>query len=376
MSGIYIHIPFCKKACHYCNFHFSTSTSGIERMIHAIEKEISMRAEAQNGIVDTIYFGGGTPSIIPLHLLDQLLEKIYSTHEIADDVEITLEANPDDINKQNAVEWKKMGINRFSIGIQSFFESDLKWMNRAHNAIQSRFCIETIQSAGFTNFSIDLIYGTPGQTIEQWNENLDIAFSYSIPHLSCYALTVEEGTALHKMIMNKKKDEVDPDDQAAFFKLLMNKTKNAGYRHYEISNFSKLFMESKHNSAYWEGIPYKGFGPSAHSYDGKHRSWNISHNMDYIKSIENDHLPSTIEELDENDVFNEYIMTSLRRDSGISKSRILEVWGDQKMKQLDIEIKPFVDNGNIQDNVTHYALTDEGKFFADGIASALFLLKK
>ena len=376
MAGIYIHIPFCKKACHYCNFHFSTSNDGIESMIMAIEKEILLREEIHNQEISTIYFGGGTPSIIPINLLTRLLKSIHSKYNVSSNAEITLEANPDDITQERSIEWKSIGINRFSVGIQSFVESDLQWMNRAHNSIQSKKSIEIIQSAGFKNFSIDLIYGTPGQTIEQWNDNLDIAFGFNTPHLSCYALTVEEGTALHKMIANNKKQHVDSDLQSIFFKRLMNRARQAGYSHYEISNFAKPTMESKHNTAYWEGIPYWGFGPSAHSFDGNKRRWNISHNIDYIKSVENNIVPFEEEILDEVDHLNEYIMTSLRRKNGIEKSVIIKRWGSKFLNQIDNEISPFVNSGKVENSQTHYLLKDEGKFFADGIAAALFELKK
>ena len=342
----------------------------------AIEKEILLREEIHNQEISTIYFGGGTPSIIPINLLTRLLKSIHSKYNVSSNAEITLEANPDDITQERSIEWKSIGINRFSIGIQSFVESDLLWMNRAHSSVQSKKSIEIIQSAGFKNFSIDLIYGTPGQTIEQWNDNLEIAFGFNAPHLSCYALTVEEGTALHKMIAIKKKQNVDSDLQSVFFETLMNRARQAGYSHYEISNFAKPTMESKHNTAYWEGVPYWGFGPSAHSFDGNKRRWNISHNIDYIKSVENNIVPFEEETLDEVDHLNEYIMTSLRRKNGIEKSVIIERWGSKFLNQIDNEISPFVNSGKVENSQTHYLLKDEGKFFADGIAAALFALKK
>ena len=375
MPGIYIHIPFCKKACHYCNFHFSTSTNGIENMLLAIEKEILLRHNLHHTNINTIYFGGGTPSLIPIRLLNKLLDTIRSKFDLASDAEITLEANPDDINKINAQAWKEAGINRFSIGIQSFFERDLEWMNRAHDAAQSKRSIETIQDAGFDNFSIDLIYGSPGQTIDDWNKNIDTAFSYNIPHLSCYALTVEENTALHKMIANKKKEGVDPDGQALFFETLMSRAKEAGFSHYEISNFAKQDMESKHNTSYWDGTPYWGYGPSAHSFDGQKRRWNISHNIEYVRSIENNKIPYDEETLDEVDKLNEYIMTSLRRKNGIEKSYIINHWGNQALNKIENDILPYLNSGKVLDTETHFILTDEGKFFADGVAARLFFVK-
>ena len=375
MAGIYIHIPFCRKACHYCNFHFSTSLGMMDRMIEAIDQEIILSASKEE-IIQTIYFGGGTPSIVAPNLIKRLIENIYKKYDVSPEAEITLEANPDDITLENAAAWKEMGINRFSIGIQSFFEEDLVWMNRAHDAQQSRKCIEIIREVGFDNFSIDLIYGTPGQSTERWIENLDVAFAYQVPHLSCYALTVEEGTALHHMIETKKKEEVDADEQSLRFEQLVQKTKEAGYRHYEISNFAIPGKESKHNKSYWEGTIYQGFGPAAHSFDGKSRRWNVSNNMEYILSIENNKLPSELEVLSEVDQLNEYIMTSLRCDTGINKEFLTSHWGEERMNQLREEILKSIAEGRIEENESYIKLTDSGKFFADGIAASLFFLQE
>ena len=375
MAGIYIHIPFCRKACHYCNFHFSTSLGMVDRMVDAIVKEISLLEGSAAETIQTIYFGGGTPSLIAPNLIKKILEKIYLIYNVSPDAEITLEANPDDITITNAEAWKAMGVNRFSIGIQSFFEDDLQWMNRAHDAAQSRKCIEIIRQVGFDNFSIDLIYGTPGQSIERWVENLDIAFSYQVPHLSCYALTVEEGTALHHMIETRKKEQVDADEQSLRFEQLVEKTKEAGYRHYEISNFAIPGKESKHNRSYWEGALYQGFGPAAHSFDGKSRRWNVSNNMEYILSIENNKLPFEIELLSEVDQLNEYIMTSLRCDTGINKEFLVKQWGEEKMVQINKEIAISILAGKIEEDEKYIRLSAAGKFFADGIASSLFFLQ-
>ena len=375
MAGIYIHIPFCRKACHYCNFHFSTSLGMVDRMVDAIVKEISLLEGSAAETIQTIYFGGGTPSLIAPNLIKKILEKIYLIYNVSPDTEITLEANPDDITITNAEAWKAMGVNRFSIGIQSFFEDDLQWMNRAHDAAQSRKCIEIIRQVGFDNFSIDLIYGTPGQSIERWVENLDIAFSYQVPHLSCYALTVEGGTALHHMIETRKKEQVDADEQSLRFEQLVEKTKEAGYRHYEISNFAIPGKESKHNRSYWEGALYQGFGPAAHSFDGKSRRWNVSNNMEYILSIENNKLPFEIELLSEVDQLNEYIMTSLRCDTGINKEFLVKQWGEEKMVQINKEIAISILAGKIEEDEKYIRLSAAGKFFADGIASSLFFLQ-
>lgn len=347
----------------------------MDRMVGAIEQEIILSANKEE-IIKTIYFGGGTPSIVSPNLIMRLIENIYKNYDVSPEAEITLEANPDDITIENAAAWKAMGINRFSIGIQSFFEDDLLWMNRAHDAQQSRKCIEIIREVGFDNFSIDLIYGTPGQSMERWIENLDIAFAYQVPHLSCYALTVEEGTALHHMIETKKKEEVDADAQSLRFDQLVQKTKEAGYRHYEISNFAIPGKESRHNKSYWEGAIYQGFGPAAHSFDGKSRRWNVSNNMEYIFSIENNKMPFEIEVLSEVDQLNEYIMTSLRCDTGINKEFLVKNWGEERMQHIRKEILKSIAEGRIVENETHIKLSDSGKFFADGIAASLFFLQE
>lgn len=375
MAGIYIHIPFCRKACHYCNFHFSTSLHQKDRMILAIQQEINIRSDLHKTPIETIYFGGGTPSLLEPQQIENLLNKVNDSFEVSLDAEITLEANPDDITPEKALAWKKMGINRFSIGIQSFFEEDLIWMNRAHTSIQSRNCIEIIKSAGFTNFSIDLIYGTPGQSVERWINNLEIAFDYNIPHLSCYALTVEEGTALDHMIKSKKKENTNSDTQSTHFNILVQKSKEAGYIHYEISNFAKPGNESNHNKSYWAGASYHGFGPAAHSYDGLKRTWNISNNISYIESIEGHTIPLEMEILSEEDKLNEYIMTSLRCIKGISKHHITSHWGENQLTRIEREINVYIQLGRVIADDNTFTLTDEGKFFADGIASSLFLIK-
>ena len=374
MAGIYIHIPFCKRACHYCNFHFSTTLAHKDRMILSIQKEIDLRVELHKTPIETIYFGGGTPSILDPQQIENLLNKIKDSFHVSMDAEITLEANPDDVTPEKALAWKTIGINRFSIGIQSFFEEDLIWMNRAHTSTQSRNCIGIIQSAGFTNFSIDLIYGTPGQSLERWINNLEIAFDYNIPNLSCYALTVEEGTALEHMIKAKKKENTNSDIQSTHFKMLVEKSKEAGFIHYEISNFAKPGNESRHNKSYWAGTSYHGFGPAAHSYDGLKRTWNISNNIAYIESIEGNSIPVEMEILSEEDKLNEYIMTSLRCAAGINKHHITRQWGEGQLTRIESEIDLYIQLGRVIADENAFRLTDEGKFFADGIASSLFLV--
>lgn len=375
MAGIYIHIPFCRKACHYCNFHFSTSLGKAEAVQASIIKEISLRSSELNEEVQTIYFGGGTPSILDPEAIDKILQAIKAHYAISSHPEITLEANPDDITTKKARAWKQMGINRFSIGVQSFADKNLQWMNRAHNASQSIQCIQTIRETGFENFSIDLIYGTPGQTQEGWIKDLEKAIEMKIPHLSCYALTVEEGTALHHMIGSGKKEKISADEQAERFEALVQLSSLAGYSHYEISNLALPGKESKHNSAYWEGKPYLGFGPSAHSFNGTKRSWNIADNLQYIQSIETGILPSVEETLREIDQLNEYIMTSLRSIKGMQKETIKTKWGNDKLQIISTEIDQFIQSGKIIANDNAWVLSGEGRFFADGIASSLFFLE-
>lgn len=345
-------------------------------MIDAIDQEIRMRATTSIKEVNTIYFGGGTPSIVDPEKINRLLDTIKSNFTVNPEAEITLEANPDDININNAFAWKAMGINRFSIGIQSFSEENLQWMNRAHTAKQSFDCIEIIRSAGFTNFSIDLIYGTPGQDQVSWENDLKFAIDMKVPHLSCYALTIEEGTALHHMIKTKKRTDINQDEQAERFNSLVSSTRQAGYAHYEISNFALPGMESKHNSAYWQGNPYIGFGPAAHSFEGNTRSWNVSNNMKYIQSIKALILPLEYEELSAIDMLNEYIMTGLRSSSGIDRQKIIDQWGSEYLNMIEMEIARWLDSGKILKTKHGWALSDTGKFFADGIASSLFILRK
>ena len=375
MAGIYLHIPFCKKACHYCNFHFSTQTADMQVFVDTLIQEIVLQKSYIKEPIETIYFGGGTPSLLDEAQLTAIMAAIHTHFEVADIIECTLEANPDDITAEKARAWKQMGINRFSIGVQSFADENLQWMNRAHDASQSIQCIQTIREAGFDNFSIDLIYGTPGQTQEGWIKDLEKAIEMKIPHLSCYALTVEEGTALHHMIGSGKKEKISADEQAERFEALVQLSTLAGYTHYEISNLALPGKESKHNSAYWEGKPYLGFGPSAHSFSGTKRSWNIADNLQYIRSIEAGILPSEEETLRETDQLNEYIMTSLRSIKGMQKETIKTRWGNDKLQIISTAIEQFIRSGKIMSTENAWVLSGEGRFFADGIASSLFFLE-
>ena len=322
MSGIYLHIPFCKQACLYCNFHFSTSLAHKNELIAALLKETSLqKSYLEDDVVETIYFGGGTPSLLEIADLRLQIEKIRQTFPVAIDAEITLEANPDDITEEKLIAWKEIGINRLSIGVQSFFEEDLVWMNRAHNAQQA---IDNLQLAikQFDNITIDLIYGHPLLTDEKWKQNVEQVISLNIPHISCYALTVEPKTPLQKMIKEQKKEDVNPEKQADQFTQLMNWLEEAGYEHYEISNFAKPGHRSWHNTSYWQGKKYLGLGPSAHSFNGTSRQWNVSNNSKYIKALNKNELPFEKEILTVTQQLNEYIMTSLRTKEGLDLGRV------------------------------------------------------
>ena len=377
MAGIYIHIPFCKQACNYCNFHFSTSLQLKDELIAAMIKEIHLVTEKANHssekeLCETIYFGGGTPSLLSIKELNNILASLYSKFEIAKDAEITLEANPDDITAEKLQLWKKVGINRLSVGVQSFLDQELVWMNRAHSSADSLRCIDEIKNAGFSDYSIDLIYGSPLLNNQDWLNTIETVINKNIPHISCYALTVEPKTALHKMIAQNKKESVDAEKQAEQFVLLMNQMEQAGYEHYEISNFSKPGMRSKHNSSYWQGKKYYGFGPAAHSYDGIKRKWNVSNNALYIQFLKKNSIPSEEETLTSTQSINEYIMTSLRTIEGLDLEKINSLFGTNHVNQLLNASKIYIQSEKIIQQNNRLILTKQGKLFADGIAADLF----
>lgn len=372
MAGIYLHIPFCKKACHYCNFHFSTSQQQLPAMIGAIIQEAVLQRDYIDEKVTTIYFGGGTPSLLKQADLLTIIQMLRTVFTVADEAEITLEANPDDVSEENLAGWKDAGINRLSIGIQSFLEADLQWMNRAHNAAQAYAAVQLAQQAGFHNITIDLIYGTPGLSDEGWIQNIETAISLNIPHLSCYALTVEPKTALYQLIKTKQLENVDAEKQARHFSILTSRLASAGFEHYEISNFAKPGFRSRHNSSYWQGRPYLGLGPSAHSFNGSSRQWNVANNSLYLKSIENNLVPFEQEFLTPVQQLNEYIMTSLRTIEGLSLERIVTNWGQEKAGQLLHVAQKHINAGYmvLADHVLQ--LNAKGKLLADGIAADLF----
>jgi oxygen-independent coproporphyrinogen-3 oxidase len=372
MAGIYLHIPFCKKACHYCNFHFSTSTRQLPELVDALLREAELRRDYAGEKVDTIYFGGGTPSLLGAEQLLAIMQALRKFYDVAADAEITLEANPDDINLPILNSWKQAGINRLSIGVQSFSETDLQWMNRAHNAAQSLEAIRLAQQQGFSNLTIDLIYGVPGLSDEQWKHNVETAIGLGINHLSCYALTVEPKTALEKLIAQHKTSDVDIDQQARQFSLLTEWLTAAGYEHYEISNFAKPGFRSRHNSSYWQGKHYLGLGPSAHSFNGNSRQWNIANNAVYINHIQAGTAAFEMEILTDSQRLNEYIMTSLRTIEGVSFETIDESWGHAKTEAILHRAQKHMERGHVELSGNQLQLTASGKFLADGIAADLF----
>lgn len=374
MAGIYIHIPFCKKACNYCNFHFSVNQQALPSMVDAIIREAQLNQDYITEPIETIYFGGGTPSLLKNDQLTSIMSTLQDTFVIASNPEVTLEANPDDITEMKLQAWKEAGINRLSIGIQSFFEEDLIWMGRAHSADQALNCIQLAQHAGFTNLSIDLIYGGPTLSDEHWNQNLAKAIELNIPHLSCYALTVEPKTVLAKKINEHILEDIDVEKQSTHFNMLLTKTAEANYEHYEISNFALTGKRSKHNANYWSGKHYLGLGPAAHSFNSVSRQWNIAHNTLYIQAIQQGTVPFEIEQLTKNQQINEYIMTALRTMEGIDLVRLTEIGNEEVVFRLKEEAAPFIQDERLQHTDNYIRITHKGKFFADGIAAALFQL--
>ena len=369
MAGIYIHIPFCKQACHYCNFHFSTSLRYKNELIAALLKEVELQHKYLRTVkpLKPFILAAAPPVYVQKKKLQVYFKNYDHCFTVLPGAEITLEANPDDISGERLEDWKDTGINRLSIGIQSFFEEDLQWMNRAHNAQQA---VDSLQLAvgSFDNITIDLIYGTPGLTNEKWKQNVDKAISLNIPHLSCYALTVEPKTPLDKLIRQHKSADINPDKQSEQFLLLMQWLGEAGYEHYEISNFAKPGFRSRHNSSYWQGKKYIGFGPSAHSFDGNTRWWNIANNNIYIDSINKGIIPFEKEELTTTQKLNEYIMISLRTAEGLNLSKIDKAAG----LELRAASKKYIETGLIKMENNFLKLTNEGKLLADGIAADLF----
>ena len=374
-AGIYIHIPFCKQACVYCNFHFSTSLKYKEDVLQAILKEIEMQREYLGGaIIETVYFGGGTPSLLTADEINRIFDNILKYYPVENIKECTLEANPDDLDKHYLQSLRNTPVNRFSIGVQSFRDDDLQYMKRAHNAQQADYAIKSAQDAGFDNLSIDLIYGTPGLTDTAWKQNLSKVSELSIPHFSAYALTVEDKTALHHAILHKKAAPVDPEQSAGQFELLMEQATAMGYEQYEISNLALPGRHAIHNTNYWLGLPYLGIGPSAHSFNGASRRWNIANNALYAKSIlQENKLLYEEEILTPAQHLNEYIMTSLRTMWGCDLDKIANEWGSSAVSETEKSSHLFQEKKWLKQDGRKLILTNEGKLFADKIAAEMFI---
>jgi len=373
MAGIYFHIPFCKQACNYCNFHFSVNTAKSAAMIDVMAKELVKRHNELGGQkVKSIYFGGGTPSILPVKDIKRLLDITYSKFELEEHIECTLEANPDDINEINLSAWKEAGINRLSIGVQSFIDSDLRWMNRSHTAKQALDCIIKARKAGFESFTIDLIYGTPGLSNEAWEKNLQLAISMNIEHLSCYALTVEDKTALDLQI--KRGQSIAPIEETIRNQFIITKNilETNGYRHYEISNYAKPGKEAMHNSGYWNGMHYIGIGPSAHSYNGKERRWNIANNSLYLTNMGATNAYFEMETLSKQNIINEYLMTNLRLSKGIEFDEMNRLFGENITAEIKTTVKDIYYINYIELTEKNMKLTLEGQLMSDSVISSLF----
>jgi oxygen-independent coproporphyrinogen-3 oxidase len=373
MAGVYIHVPFCKKRCSYCDFFSSTLLDKKDSIVKTIVKEIDIKKTyLGNEPVETIYFGGGTPSLLNINELESLLNTIRSNFEVVADAEITLEANPDDINQEQLFNWKILGINRLSIGIQSTNDDLLKLMNRRHDAKQAINCVQLAYSAGFDNISIDLIYGLPGLTNKAWMQQLDLAFSLPISHLSSYHLTIEEDTIFSTMCRQGKIHEMDEDESLQQFESLISKANEYGFENYEISNFCKSGKHSKHNTSYWQGKKYLGAGPSAHSFNKQQRGWNASDLDAYIYDIQNNINFASVEYLSETDKYNEYIMTRLRTIWGVNTEELENFFGLKKLEFFNINVKKHLENGLMQKSHKNISFTRKGIFVADAIIADLF----
>ncbi|MFK5854615.1 MAG: radical SAM family heme chaperone HemW [Bacteroidota bacterium] len=373
MAGIYIHIPFCKQKCHYCNFYTTVSHSYHHEFISSLISEIARRKQyLENKIVDTIYFGGGTPSILSIDEINLIINTIYQEYNVSINAEITLEANPDDLCKEKLFDIKSYTkINRLSIGIQSFFDDDLHYLNRVHSGNQAHTSIENALLAGFENITIDLIYGIPTLTNKKWKENLNRFFDYGVPHLSSYSLTIEPKTALDVLIRKNKIENIVEKESIEHFEILLNETQKYGLLNYEISNFAKDGYFSKHNSNYWLGKHYLGVGPSAHSYNGKSRQWNIRHIKRYCEGKPED-LMDDKELLTQSQQYNEYVLTSIRTSWGCDVEHIKKVFGAKYGHHFIKKIYDALMDKKVIKTANIYTLTNKGKLFADGIASDLF----
>ncbi|MFL2587420.1 MAG: radical SAM family heme chaperone HemW [Flavobacteriaceae bacterium TMED121] len=374
MAGIYFHYPFCSQACNYCNFHFSTQTKYRQQMQQAMKSELYLRKSELKTPIESIYFGGGSPSLLPASFFHKVIKSVNDCFKLGNDIEITLEANPNDLTLQNLKDLKKSGVNRISIGVQSFHDYELKMMNRIHNSNQGLKAIEWTSKV-FDNFSVDLIYGLPKSNISTWAHNLDILTSFNPPHISSYALTVEPKTVLFRQVDKGDIKLLDEEAVQLQYDLLTSRLEKEAYINYEFSNFGKIGFHSVNNSNYWNGKPYLGIGPSAHSYDGHRvRSWNISNNLKYLKSIENGCLSQRKEVLKDHEVFNEYVMIGLRTD-GVKIKRINESFGSNYGLYLEKQAKNHLLDRRLFWDGDVLKVSRQARFLSDGIASDLFMLK-
>lgn len=372
MAGIYIHIPFCKQSCSYCDFHFSTSLKYKSDLIRALVKEIQTKKGQITSQIKTIYFGGGTPSILTKNELQLIIDALYRNYSIADNIEFTLECNPDDLSREKLNQLKEVGINRLSIGVQSFNDAELKFFNRAHSSSEAESSIKRSQDLGFENITIDLIYGSPILTNKVWSENLQKVNNFEIPHLSAYSLTIEPKTALDYQIKKGQFFGLNDEKTISQFKTLIEKTKEFGLTQYEVSNFGKEEFYSQHNSNYWKGEEYLGFGPSAHSYIGNKRLWNVSNNIKYINELTNNGCYFEEETINEKTAYNEYVLTRLRTIWGVELEYINNNFNKEINVHFENELKPYLNSSYLQQINNKVVLTGEGILITDKITSDLF----
>lgn len=374
MTGIYLHIPFCKQACHYCDFHFSTTLKHRDALLAAMQEELAMRApEAEDQPVHSIYFGGGTPSLLHPDEIERIIRQVKLLYQVSPDAEVTLEANPDDLDRDRLAALVQSGVNRLSLGIQSFRDEELQWMNRAHSARQAHAVLEAVAGT-FENYSIDLIYGIPGSSPETWEQTLQTALEYAPPHISAYALTVEPRTALKAMIDKGKSPDVDDERAESDFRRMLEVLEAAGYVHYETSNFGQPGAFAVNNTAYWQGKPYIGIGPSAHSYNGRQRRWNVANNLRYLRAIEAGEPFFEKETLSTRDRYNEAVMTGLRTMWGVSLEGIRTAFGPRYEDYLLMQAEPYLERHLLYRDGDSIHTSRAGKFLSDGIASDLFMV--
>ena len=374
MSNLYFHYPFCKQACHYCNFHFSTNQKQVDQLWYSMQRELEIRFDEVKVPLQSIYFGGGSPSLLPPNKIASLLDRVKAQHSIHDSLEITMEVNPDDVTREYLKEIKQAGVNRLSLGIQSFQEKDLQLMNRAHTVDNALKALEWVSDI-ILNFSIDLIYGMPNSTLKEWEENLNKALEFNPPHISTYALTVEEKTALYHQVEKGEVLLVDEDEVKEQYDLMRNRLEELNFINYEFSNFGKEDFFSVNNQNYWNGRPYIGIGPSAHSYDGVSiRSWNVSNNHKYISSIEKGELDREEESLSKKDRYNEYIMTGLRKIEGLSLEYIELTYGKMYADYFEAQVSRHLKERNFFWDGDFLKITPKAKFLTDGLAADLFII--